>query len=96
MDVIALIDDIKIGVATAKFSGIGCHAHSGWWNAVSRHALQVVAVRNPADFLVMGSRAEGAGNPLAFNTLRPETDPTLAASDLLLLPMSHGRSDFRP
>ena len=93
MDVIALVDDIQQRVEPAKLLVICGHAHSGWWNAVTRQASQVVAIGNATDRLVVCGCAEGRSNPLAVNTRRVESHPTLAASDL---PVCEGRPSPDP
>jgi hypothetical protein len=97
MNVVALVDDIQQRIQAAKLLVIGSHVHSLRRHAVTRQSLQVVAVRHSPDPLVMGWAAVGAGNLFPANTLRIESRPTLAASDLRsLAPMRWDRPDCRP
>lgn len=59
MHMIALVDDLEVGVETPKNFRVAGHAHSRWRQAVARLAGQMETVWYAADALVMGRAAEG-------------------------------------
>lgn len=87
MNVVTFVDDLKVGIESAKPRGIGGHAHPGRGDAISRHGrairipAHVEAVRHAADTSIVCRIAKCAGHALTAQSLKSR--PARETPDLL-------------
>lgn len=104
MYMVPLVDYVEVRVRCFQAAVIFGHAHARRRNTIARQRIAlriaacVEAVRNAADTPVVGRGPIGRCDPFTGYSLRGESRPTRAASDLLgqPVPMLMDRPGCRP